>query len=407
MSVNVEIIYSKYKQNDVKIEENIVHNIKQEVVKMFKTNKMGRKIVAGLTITAMLVSLAGCSGSTGSSGDTSDGSSDTSGGDLPILGASIYSSGDNFNTYLASAIEKNAANGYFECTVEDAQNDQATMNDQVDAMIAKGANAIALSLVDISGAQTIIQKAQNAGDIPVIFFNKEVTDTEVLASYDNCYQITSTAGGYGADIQAEQIAEAFNDTSGDITIDKNGDGILQYVMLMGSSDHTATIPRAEAIRTGLEAAGVEYEELECDYGDWDTATAKEKMDAWVSKYGDEIEFVVCANDAMAIGALQSVEAAGFNTEGLESEQYIPIAGIDALPDTLNYIDSGEIFCSVLQDSATQGELIVKIAANLVDGKDPLDGIDGYEVEENTKAIRVPYKAIDRSNTEEAAEGYQE
>ena len=172
---------------------------------MFKTNKMGRKIVAGLTITAMLASLAGCSGSTGSSGDTSDGSSDTSGGDLPILGASIYSSGDNFNTYLASAIEKNAANGYFECTVEDAQNDQATMNDQVDAMIAKGANAIALSLVDISGAQTIIQKAQNAGDIPVIFFNKEVTDTEVLASYDNCYQITSTAGGYGADIQAEQI----------------------------------------------------------------------------------------------------------------------------------------------------------------------------------------------------------
>ena len=38
---------------------------------MFKTNKMGRKIVAGLTITAMLASLAGCSGSTGSSGDTS------------------------------------------------------------------------------------------------------------------------------------------------------------------------------------------------------------------------------------------------------------------------------------------------------------------------------------------------
>ena len=62
-----------------------MHNIKQEVVKMFKTNKMGRKIVAGLTITAMLASLAGCSGSTGSSGDTSDGSSDTSGGDLPIL----------------------------------------------------------------------------------------------------------------------------------------------------------------------------------------------------------------------------------------------------------------------------------------------------------------------------------
>ncbi len=374
---------------------------------MFENSKIKRKLVVGLTFFVMLASLAGCSGDTDSSGDTSEGGSDTSGEDLPVLGAAIYSSGDNFNTYLASAIEKNAADGYFECTVEDAQNDQATMNDQVDAMIAKGASAIALSLVDISGAQTIIQKAQNAGDIPVIFFNKEVTDTEVLASYDNCYQVLSTAGGYGADIQAEQIVEAFNDTSGDITIDKNGDGVLQYVMLMGSSDHTATIPRADAIRSGLDAAGVEYEELECDYGDWDTATAKEKMDAWVSKYGDEIEFVICANDAMAIGALQSVEAAGFNTDGFESEQYIPIAGIDALPDTLNYIESGEIFCSVLQDSATQGELVVKVAANLVDGKEPLDGLDGYELEEDAKAIRVPYKAIDRSNTAEAAEGYQE
>lgn len=374
---------------------------------MFKKNRIRQKVTIAFVLAAMLISLTGCGGDgsgSNSGGDTSGG--DASGGDTPVLGAAIYSSGDNFNTYLASAIEKNAANGYFDCTVEDAQNDQAKMNDQVDAMIAKGASAIALSLVDISGAQTIIQKAQNAGDLPVIFFNKEVTDTGVLASYDNCYQVLSTSGGYGADIQAEQIVAAFNDTSGEITVDKNGDGVLQYVMLMGSSDHTATIPRADAIRDGLDAAGVKYEELECDYGDWDTATAKEKMDAWVSKYGDEIEFIVCANDAMAIGALQSIEAAGFNQDGLESEKYIPIGGIDALPDTLNYIESGEIFCSVLQDSATQGELVVKVAANLVAGKDPLDGLDGYELEPDTKAIRVPYKAIDRSNTDEAAAGYE-
>lgn len=369
---------------------------------MFEKKKLWRKVTAVLAISAMTVSMAACGNS------SSDGSSDSNekaSGDTPILGAAIYSSADNFNTYLASAIEKTASEGYFECTVEDAQNDQATMNDQVDAMIAKGASAIALSLVDISGAQTIIQKAQNAGNIPVIFLNKEVTDLTALSSYDNCYQVLSTAGTYGAEIQAEQVAEAFNATDGEVTIDKNGDGVLQYVMLMGSSDHTATIPRADGFKEGLDEAGIKYEELECDYGDWDTATAKEKMDAWVSKYGDEIEFVVCANDAMAIGALQSVEAAGFNQNGFESEKYIPISGIDALPDTLNYINSGEIFCSVLQDSATQGKLAVQVADNLVNGKDPLDGLDGYELEEGTKAIRVPYKAIDRTNTDEAAAGY--
>lgn len=376
------------------------------------------KVVAIVIASSMLTACGGSTGTTGAStaAATSASSEETKGalastssaasGKLPVLGAAIYSSGDNFNTYLATAIEKTAEDGYFKCNVEDAQNDQGTMNNEVDAMIAKGASAIALSLVDVSGAQTIIQKAKNAGDLPVVFFNKEVTDTSVLDSYDNCYQVLSTAGGYGADIQAKQIADAFKNNGSGIKIDKNGDGKLQFVMLMGSADHTATIPRAQAIYDGLKAAGVPYEELACDYGDWDTAKAKEKMDAWVSKYGNDIEFVICANDAMAIGALQSVEAAGFNEKGMDSKQYIPIAGIDALPDTLNYINSGEIYCSVLQDSSTQGELVVKVANNLAAKKDPLDGIKGYEIEKGSKAIRVPYKAIDKSNTADAAAGYK-
>jgi methyl-galactoside transport system substrate-binding protein len=382
-------------------------------------NIIKKSLCVGLTV-AMAAASTACGSSSSSSSsssvtqsgtasETTDASAATTqtaetSGDLPVLGACIYSSDDQFNTYLASSIEKNAQ-GVFQCTVEDAENDQATMNNKVDAMLAKGAKAIALSLVDVSAAQTIIQKAQNAGDIPVIFFNKEVTDTNVLASYDNAYQVLSTAGGYGADIEAEQIAQAFKENDGGVTIDKNGDGVLQFVMLMGSADHTATIPRQQAIYGGLDAAGVKYEELACDYGDWDTAKAKEKMDAWVSKYGDQIEFIICANDAMAIGALQSIEAAGFNEKGKDSDKYIPIAGIDALPDTLNYIDSGEIYCSVLQDSSTQGELVVKTAANLVNGKDFLDGIDGYTLEPDKKAIRVPYKPIDATNTDEAKAGY--
>ncbi len=368
-----------------------------------------RDFMKALGASAAVLGLSACgaasSSAAGTASSTAAGGSAAAGGELPILGAAIYSASDNFNTYLATAIEKNAA-GNFKCTVEEAQNDQGKMNNEVDAMIAKGAKAIALSLVDVSAAQTIIQKAKDAGNLPVIFFNKEVTDTSVLAGYDNVYQVLSTAGGYGADIEAQEIAAAFKGEDGTgVKVDKNDDGTLQFVMLMGSADHTATIPRAQAIYDGLDAAGIPYKELACDYGDWDTATAKEKMDAWVSKYGDEIEFVICANDAMAIGALQSIEAAGFNAKGYDSEKYIPVVGIDALPDTLNYIDSGEIYCSVLQDSSTQGSLVVKVASNLVNGKNPLDGLDGYELEADTKAIRVPYKAINQSNTAEAAAGY--
>ena len=104
----------------------------------------------------------------------------------------------------------------------------------------------------------------------------------------------------------------------------------------------------------------------------DTAKAKDKMDAWVSKYGDSIEFIVAANDAMALGALQSIEAAGFNNEGKESDMYIPIIGIDALPEVLDRIESGEMMGSVLQDARTQGEVIVKMEDTLVNDRDPLE-----------------------------------
>lgn len=108
------------------------------------------------------------------------------------------------------------------------------------------------------------------------------------------------------------------------------------------------------------------------------------MDAWVSKYGDEIECCVAGNDAMALGALSAVEAAGFNTDGEESSKYIPIYGIDALPEILSKIESGEITGSVLQDAKTQGQTIVKMAENLTSGKDAVDGIEGVEVEEEAK-----------------------
>ena len=139
---------------------------------------------------------------------------------------------------------------------------------------------------------------------------------------------------------------------------------------------------------------------------WVTANAKEKMDAWVSKYGDEIECCVAGNDAMALGALASVEAAGFNADGTESEKYIPIYGIDALPEILSQIDSGEMAGSVLQDAKTQGQMVVKMAENLANGKEVTDGID-IEMEEESKAIRVPYKAITKDNLDVAESAYAE
>ena len=322
--------------------------------------------------------------------------------DEKILGAGIYSASDNFNSYIGKAIT-NACDGIFKTNIEDGQNDQSTQNNQVDTMLAKGASVVAVSVCDVTAAPTLIQKCKDAGNVPIIFFNKEITDYDVINSYENAYQVTSTGGDYGASIQAQMVIDYWKEHP---EMDKNGDGKLQLVYLMGDPGHTASQPRCDYLKSTIEVAGIEIDLLAEDTGMWVTATAKEKMDAWVSKYGDEIECCVAGNDAMALGALSAVEAAGFNTDGEESSKYIPIYGIDALPEILSKIESGEITGSVLQDAKTQGQTIVKMAENLTSGKDAVDGIEGVETEEEAKAVRVPYQAITKDNLDLAKSTYE-
>lgn len=361
-----------------------------------------KKRAISIVLSAALIATAfvGCSGSDTSSGGAASGSSGKAAAETKILGTGIYSASDNFNSYLGKAIT-NSSKGIFQTNVEDGQNDQSTQNNQVDTMLAKGASVVALSVVDVTAAPNLIQKCKDAGNVPIIFFNKEITDQSVMASYDKAYQVTSTGGDYGANIEAQEIVDAWKANK---NMDKNHDGKLQIIDLMGDPGHTATKPRADAWKSTLKQLGVNYELLAEDTGMWVTATAKDKMDAWISKYGDNVECIICANDAMALGALSSVEAAGFNKEGTKSSKYIPIYGIDALPEILSKIQSGEIAGSVLQDSKTQGEVIVKMAQNLVDGKEATDGLN-FKLEDGAKAIRVPYKAVTLENLDEAKAAY--
>lgn len=348
-----------------------------------------------VTCATFVVLLSGCS-------EPDENATGKSSKELPVLGAGIYSAADNFNSFIGKAIVA-SSEGVFKTNIDDGQFDQANQSNQVDTMLAKGASCVALSLVDITAAGNIIQKCKEAGDIPIIFFNKEVTNQSLLASYDNCYQVTSTGGTYGADIEGQLVVDYWKAHPG---ADKNKDGKMQIINLMGDPGHTASLPRSNGVKDTITANGIILDILEEDTGMWDSAKAKEKMDAWISKFDDDVEFIICANDAMALGALASIEAAGFNVDGEKSEKYIPVIGIDALPEMLSKIESGEVMGSVLQDAATQGAMIVKMAENLVSGNDLMTDIP-YELEADSKAIRIPYAGINKDNINIALAGYSD
>lgn len=341
-----------------------------------------KKVLVLLLVLVMTISVVACTPAAPAAEE----------GKLPGAGVTIYKFDDNFMSFVRGAIEREAKDK-LELTLVDSVNDQAKQNDQVDTLIQQGVKVLAINLVDPQAAGSIIEKAK-AADLPVVFFNKE-PDAAALDSYDKAYYVGTKSEESGI-IQGELIVSSW---TANPDWDKNGDGKIQYVLLKGEPGHPDAEARTKFAVDTVVAAGIDVEELELQTGMWDSAKAKDLMDAWISKHGDAIELVIANNDAMALGALTSLEGAGYMVEG---GQFIPIVGVDAIPDALTKIEEGKLVGTVLNDAGNQGKATVELATNLANGKDPLDGT---EWKFDGKAVRVPYKAIDATNLDEAKASY--
>ncbi len=351
-----------------------------------KKSKKG--LILSLTVASSILLATGCSSSSGGSSDS--GKKDG----LPAVGATIYKFDDNFMSYVRRAMDKEAK-GKVNLMLNDSQNDQAKQTEQVDTLIAKGAKSLAINLVDPKAAPTIIDKAK-AKNIPVIFFNKE-PDEAAMKSYDKAYYVGTTSSESGV-IQGELIAKAWEANKD--KWDRNHDGKLQYVLLKGEPGHPDAEARTKFAIDTVKAKGIQVEELALDTAMWDATKATEKMDAWISKYNDKIEFVIANNDGMALGAISSLEKAGY----FSGDKYMPVVGVDAIPEALEKIEQGKMVGTVLNDAKNQGKATIELATNAAKGKDVLAGTT-WKLDDK-KAVRVPYVEVTKDNIQVGKDAYK-
>ncbi len=344
-------------------------------------------IAVGALLVMSSIFVISCGGSGSSSTTTTDG---------PTIGVTIYRYDDNFMSFYRRNIESKIS-GKANLIINDSQNNQAQQNDQVDVMLQKDSKALAINLVDPQAAQTIIDKAK-AKNIPVVFFNKQPS-AEAMASYDKTWYVGTTPEESG-DMQGTIVVDTWKANP---AWDKNGDGIIQYALLKGEPGHPDAEARTSHVTLYITNNGLKVERLEEQTAMWDTAKAKDIVDAWIQKYGDKLEYIFCNNDAMALGALQSIQALGYNKEG-DTTKFIPIVGVDAIPDMINEIKKGTVVGSVLNDPVGQSQALVDITLNVAAGKDPLEGTT-WTLDE-VKAVRVPYVAITKNNVNIAEEAYK-
>lgn len=296
------------------------------------------------------------------------------------IGVSLYQEEDTFIEKILAGMEKSARE-YEERTgrqvilnVSVANGSQRLQNEQVKRYVSLGYDAICVNLVDRTSASAIIDEVlEGQKEIPVIFFNREPVPEDVFRG-EHIYYVGSDAKT-SAILQGNAVVESLRRYPG---MDKNGDGVLQYVMLEGEMGHQDTVMRSEYSRMTIEDEGVALQKLEHGTADWQRGSAEVLMEQWLEVHGDTIELVLSNNDDMALGAVDALEEAGIEAA---------IFGIDATDVGLAAVEEGKLWATVDCNGTAQGEMAFSIAADLVS-----EGAVSEEISlVDQRYVRVPLK----------------
>ena len=315
------------------------------------------KASAVVGATAAMTACGGSSSSTAASTASSAAASSTAASAAAgsaNIGVCIYQFADNFMTLYRTDLEEYLKDMGYSVTIMDGKNDQNTQTEQINTFLQQGVDVLVINPVQTTSAQTIVDTVSPSGT-PIVFINRE-PDKSVLDSYaDKCCYVGADARQSGT-YQGELILET--ETQGDI----NGDGVITYIMCKGDPENIDAQYRTEYSIKALEDAGKKVNCLYEYLDNWDQTTAQQDVANALSQYGDQIEVVFCNNDAMALGALQSIQQAG-RTVGKD----IYLVGVDALAEAVQDVLDGNMTGTVLNDDVGQATAAAEAAKLYVEG----------------------------------------
>lgn len=310
------------------------------------------------------------------------------------IGVTVYDQYDTFisqmmNMFTTYASQKEEETGVgINVEILDASGSQITQNEQVRTLIEKGCDVICVNLVDRTEPTTITDIAEK-NEVPIVFFNRELV-AEDLERWNQLYYVGADAFQSGI-MQGELAADAF---LRDPSLDKNGDGVFQYIVLEGEAGHQDAIVRTEYAINTLMEQGVEVEKLGYAIANWKRAQAQTKTTSMLSQFGSQIELIVANNDDMALGAIDALKA-----EEIPREDWPAIFGIDGTKEGLAAVKSGEMNATVYNDK--EGQALQML--NLVYALATESGLEDISLEDG-KYIRLPYSKVTQETEGQTEKG---
>ncbi len=266
------------------------------------------------------------------------------------IGLTMATFDDNFLTVLRNGmLEYGATLDGVTVQAEDANADVGKQLSQIENFIAAGVDAIVVNAVDTSATQAMSDAAAAAG-IPLVYVNRQPINVDTLP--DNQAFVASNEVDSGT-LQTKEVCRMLTEM---------GKTEANIVVMVGDLSNQAAVQRTADIHDVIalpECAFITI--VEEQTATWSRQLGADLMTTWLGS-GVTFDAVIANNDEMAIGAIQSLKAGGFDMGTMI------VAGIDATQDALASMQAGDLDVTVFQDAAGQGAGALDTALALVRGE---------------------------------------
>lgn len=279
------------------------------------------------------------------------------------VGVSMALFDDNFLTVLRNGMQDYAKTlDGVTLQVEDAQNDVAKQQSQIQNFIAAGVSAIIVNPVDTDATAAMSKIAADAG-IPLVYVNREPSNIDSLPEKQAFVASNEAESGT---LETQEICKLLG-------------GKGKAVVMMGELSNQAARMRTKDVHDVLATdacKGIEI--VEEQTANWSRTQGADLVTNWLSA-GLEFDAVIANNDEMAIGAIQALKAAG---RAMDS---VVIGGVDATQDALATMAEGDLDVTVFQNAAGQGKGSLDAALKLARG----ETVD--------KKVYIPFELVTPAN----------
>ncbi|WP_244640154.1 substrate-binding domain-containing protein [Aureimonas glaciei] len=254
-------------------------------------------------------------------------------GDLSVL-ASVPSLSFPFFVHMLNQIKVEAtAIGGINLIESDGQNSAPKQTGDVEAAIVQKVGAIVISPLDVNSLAPAVEQAVAAG-IPVVTIDRRVDGVDGILAH------VGADNAKGGEAQAQAIMAAFPD----------GATIFHLQGQPGAGPAIDRNKGVHAILDGQDKYKIVFEQT----ANFARAEALSVTEAGLAANGKP-DVIVCANDDMALGAMEAAASAGFTD--------IKIYGFDALPEALVAVRDGKLAGTVEQFPGEQSRQALRIAVD--------------------------------------------